>query len=205
MATHLDQKFIVDAVGPLCTPLHDALERSRSIAEAHFAEHGISDPEDACGVTHLTRFHLRSALRKEKLGGWGVVPDRMNGQVLLRNALLKLRILHEWPKDGIPAPGSNEARINYYRNPDVGLLGVEASQLVGVWGIAENGKIDIRIVRTVGKWKTGQAARVDIDFPLSRTWDELADLEFKPTPDNIDVILPIDRDEEEGDADSASG
>ncbi|MGW4425791.1 hypothetical protein [Streptosporangium sp. NPDC004631] len=163
----------------------------------------MSSPEDAIGITHLTRFHLRNALRKEKLGGWILVPGRVNGQVLLRNALLKLRILHGWPQDGIPAPGSNEARIDYYRNADVGLHGVRASQLVGVWGLTVNGQIDIRIVRTIDKWKIGQAAKVDIDFPLSRTWDELSGLEFSPSSSSINVILPIDRDEEKGDANPA--
>ncbi|MER7363299.1 hypothetical protein [Nonomuraea wenchangensis] len=205
MATSADQQYLTDAVGPLCEPLHRSLERARSIAEAHFLEYGMGEPEDQCGITHLTRFHLRSHLRSENLGGWNLVQNRMNGQVLLRQGMLKLRVLHEWPKDGIPAPGSNEARIHYWRNPNVGLYGVEASQLVGVWGLTKEDQIDIRIVRTVGKWRTGQAAKVDIDFPLSRTWDELADLEFRPSTGSIDVLLPFEREEDEGDADTARG
>ena len=97
------------------------------------------------------------------------------------------------------------AYIDESGNTDVGLHGVEASQLVGVWALTDEGQIDVRIVRTVGKWSTGQAAKVDIDFPLSRTWDELADLEFKPSTGSIDVVLPFEQDEDEGDADTARG
>ena len=205
MATLADKQFVLDAVGPLCAPLHEGLERARSIAEGHFIEHDLSEKEDACGVTHLTRFHLRGLLRKKELGNWTLVGNRLNGQVLLRSDMLRMRLLHEWPKDGIPAPGSNEARIDYYRNPDVGLYGVQASQLIAVWAITEDGKIDIRIVRTLGKWKTGQPAKADIDFPLPKTWDELSDLTFTPSAGNINVTLPFEDDEEEGDANSTRG
>lgn len=205
MATPADKQYITNAVGPLCGILQSCLEKAHSIAEGHFAEYDMIDPEDQAGITHLTRFHTRRLLRGQvlKLGGWTPLPDRKNGQVLLVRDMLQLRILHEWPKGQVPPPGANRARINYWRNPDLGLFGVKASNLVAVWSVDKDGAVAIQMYRTNGTWKAGMNNVVDIDFPLPETWEELSEMEFTPTDEGLDIPFPFE--EGDDDADTTRG
>ncbi|GAA4626844.1 hypothetical protein GCM10023196_036750 [Actinoallomurus vinaceus] len=192
MATPADEAFLRDAVISLCGPLHDGLETAREIAESHFDEYEMTDPEYRPGVTHLTRFHLRRILKATDLGPWEVTSPRPNGQVKLRNDLLTLQLLHEWPSDDVPPPGKNEARIDYYRNPDLQLYGTSASNLIGVWRRLPDGEVGVRIVRPVKQWKVGKKAIVDIDFPLPREEELLKDLEFTPNDVGMELLLPVE-------------
>ncbi|MFA1548811.1 hypothetical protein [Actinomadura chokoriensis] len=194
MATAADQAYLVDAVSSLCGVLHEGIEVAREIAEGHFGDYEMTDPEYGAGTTHLTRFHARRVLKTLDLGEWEIAKPRPNGQVLLRNELLLLRILHEWPENSVPPPGHNTARIDFYRNPDLGLHGVKASKLIAVWRRAPEGEVSIRIIRPIGKWKLGKVAKFDISFPLHRSG--LSDLEFVPDDSGMNVLLPFEAEEE---------
>lgn len=207
MATPEDQHYITQAVGPLCGHFQRNLEKASSIAEGHFTEYDMTEPEDRSGVTHLTRFHFRRLLKRDAalLGGWELVRERKNGQILLTRGLMQMRVLHEWPKNQVPPPGTNRARIDYWRNPDLGLFGVEASNLVAVWSVDKDGSVGIRIFRTIGTWKAGASNKVDIDFMLPETWEELSEMEFTPDDEGLIIDLPFEEDIEGDDDADASG
>jgi hypothetical protein len=205
MATSEEATFIAEAVGSLCEPMYLSVEKAADLAQLHFVEHDMAGSIHRRERTDLTRAHLRRLLQESNLGPWQLHDKTSNGQVLLLSGMLVLRVLHIGPEQSIPAPGLNLARINYYRNPDLGLWGVQASKLISVWSVdAETGEASIRIARPVGTWKHAQPNLVDIDFPLPRTSADVAALEF--VPDDSGLPLPFTT-EEEGDdgADGARG
>lgn len=203
MATPADRDFVTTAVTPLCAALYEVTTKGRELSEGHFAEHGMLTPDFKVFQTNLARAHVRSLLRKEDLSDWRMVRPGGNAEILLRRGMMTLRILHDHVEDGVPAPGRNFARIDYFRNPDVGIHGVEASRLVGVW--TEDKKTDeviFRIVRPTGNWKRGSPHKADIDFVLPRTGDGISNLEFKPNDEGMTLPFDLDwRGDEDANAD----
>jgi len=203
MATSEEATFIAEAAGSLCEPLYRSVEQAADLVQLYFVENDMPGADYQRERTDLTRAHLRRSLQQSDLGSWKVHAKCTNGQVLLVNDMLVLRILHVGPDQSIPAPGLNLARINYYRNPDLGLFGVRASKLIGVWSVsADTGEASVRIVRPVGTWKHTQPNLVDIDFLLPRTSAAVSTLEF--VPDDSGLPLPFTT-EEEGDEESDGG
>lgn len=199
MATDADTEFLIDALSGLCGPLHEDLEHAWESADSHFVDHEMTTTEYQTGQAHLARFHLRRLLAcRDQLGAWELAPLRPNGQILLHHGLTSLRILREGDQiSPIPPPGPNRARIHYYRNPDLNLFGVEASNLLGLWNISPaTSEASVRIVRTTGHWKYARPARIDLDFVLPREAARLAELEFNPTDAGIALPLPFGNEEE---------
>ncbi|MEV0154145.1 hypothetical protein AB0H57_10450 [Micromonospora sp. NPDC050686] len=204
MATPDDLAYIKDAFGSLCAPLHQAVETAAEVADAHFTEWGMTGSVYQRERTDLTRGHIRRILSGMDLGGWEIATERRNGQVLLRRALLRAKLLHIAPEHAVPPPGTNGARVAYYRNPDMDLYGVQASNLLALWHVdLETGEASVRVVRPTDIWKFTQNHKGDIDFLLPRADEDLMSLEF--TPDDSAFELPFEIDiEEEGNGDAAS-
>jgi hypothetical protein len=211
MATAEEWKIVREALTPLCEPLYRCADRSQELAESYFLEHGMLDSEHPGGRAHLARHHLRHHLKREPdLGGWSVSGPRPNGEVRLRLSTMTLRVLRPGPKLNEtfppPPPGSNRARISYYRNPKLSLFGAMGSNLIGIWYVdPEIEGLTIRIVRPIRDWKMGQYEFVDIDFTLPRLGTALDSMEFDPTDE--DILLPAfdTAEEDEENADSADG
>ncbi|MGC4856950.1 hypothetical protein ACLQ24_27155 [Micromonospora sp. DT4] len=204
MATPDDLAYIKDALGSLCAPLHRAVETAAEVADTHFTEWGMTDSVYQRERTDLTRGHIRRILSDADLGDWEVATERRNGQVLLRRSLLRAKLLHIAPEHAVPPPGTNGARVAYYRNPDKDLYGVQASNLLALWHVdLETGEASLRVVRPTDIWKFMQNHKADIDFFLPRADEDLMSLEF--TPDDSAFELPFDIDiEEEGNGDASS-
>ncbi len=66
-----------------------------------------------------------------------------------------------------------------------------------------SGEVLIRVVRPIGSWKFRARAKVDIDFVLPRSVHTLESLEFIPTEDLEQGLLPFEAegDEQEGGGD----
>lgn len=206
MATPADVAFIVDAVGPLCTPLHDSFEKAAERAGAHFTEFDLSNEDNGRERTSLTRVHSRKLLKDAEaldgLGGWSVTGCR-NGQILLRRDLLRAKVLHTAPGGLVPSPGRNLARISYYRNPPADLFGVGTSRLLAMWSVDVEGQAAIQLVRPTGFWGHGRRHVADIDFALPRQRVDLESMQFEP--DDSEIQLPLELSDEETNDDLASG
>ncbi len=198
--------FLIEALEPLCGPLHEILPSAADVAENHFAEFDMTDAEYRTGRSHLARCHARRLLTqrsREELGGWRVTTPGQNTRLWLVRDALKLRLLRPLPGRNVPPPGPNHARIAYYSNHHTNLLGVAGSELIALWDIEpKTGEANIRVVRTYVAWAFGGKTKVDIDFTLPHPPARLSDLEFRPT-DDLDLTLPEeDEGEEGGNADS---
>lgn len=206
MATDDDLSHIRDALGPLCGPLQESVETAAEVADAHFVEWGMTDDVYQRERTDLTRGHIRRILSGTDLGDWEVATERKNGQVLLRRKLLRVKLLHIAPEHAVPPPGSNGARIAYYRNPNMCLFGVEASNLLALWNVdLESGAASIRVVRPIGVWRFAQAHKADIDFFLPHAYEDLMNLQFTPDDSAFDLsTLGIEEYEEETENDDTA-
>ena len=119
-------------------------------------------------------------------------------------------LLHAHADDYIPPPGTNEARQAYFSNPplppQLPLSGEANDRLLGVWRIdRESATPTFRIVRTIGPWRWGERAKVDLEFVLPETAQELSDLEFQPTDEGLDLWIPEAEEEGGDDAPGISG
>jgi hypothetical protein len=191
MATPEDGKIIMEAVGPLCEPVHGCGNRAWDFADLHFSEHGMSEREHLGGRAHLARYHFRRELAAwPDLGGWRLCPPRPNGEIVLSLAALRMRFLRPGPvpSDMLPPPpGHNRARINYYRNPKINLYGALGSALICLWAVDDETKqLRFRIVRTTAGWRNGQKPIIDIDFELPRSASEMSGMEWEPQDPGLD-------------------
>jgi hypothetical protein len=204
MATDDDRDYVLAALSPLCEPLHDGFAVAAQRVARHFDRYDMSLENYSPFWSHLMRGHVINFLAGSELADWRVGRRRPNGQALLTRQAMSLRLLRPNHDGAIPAPGSNSARISYYRNPKLSLFGPAASNLIGIWDIDfKTGLPEIRIVRTTGQWKNGQANEIDLDFILPTDSDTIFGLEFVPTDEGL--ALPFDFDEEEGNAGSFGG
>lgn len=189
-----------------------------------FVEHDLQDPFYEPCRHHFMRSLVHRGLSREKqregsnLGAWSLRQrPRPNTPLSLCRGAMSLRLLKAGPGAIIPPPGRNRARKAYYSNSRATLMGVGASNLLGIWDFFQVPielddeepifvrELRIRIVRPIGDWKFGSLAQFDIDFWLPSTSSELENLEFQPMPE-LDLRLPIDYDAEEiGDVDDERG
>jgi hypothetical protein len=206
MVTPEEAQFLTEAVAALAAPLHDGLDKGRLIAHEHYDKHDMTGTGYTKGRTDLTRDHARRYLERLKplhLSGW-TLNQRRSGRIHLTNETLTLRVLHGTPLDTAPAPGKNQARISYYRNPQATLLGVQASNLLAVWtNHPSTGELSIRIVRPIEAWKHGHAPIVDLDFVLPRSSEDFGKWEF--VSDDRGLNLPFIFDEDEREEGESSG
>lgn len=119
-------------MSPLVTGLYASLDRALLLAQQHFIEFDMTDPEYQPAVHHLARAHSRRLLlaagAEGDLGNWAVANPKPNLQVLLRNEVLELRVLRPVGKD-VPPPGPNPARQAYYTNLHCGDRGAVSLRL----------------------------------------------------------------------------
>jgi len=202
MATPSEVAFLVEAVAPLCEPLHAAFEKASDLAESHFIEYDMTGTTYARERTDLTRAHGRRLLMKSKIGDWKVTKTT-NGQLSLSGGTLSARIMHVGPAGMLPVAGTNAARVSYYCNPPANLFGVEGSRLLLPWTIdPETGEIVFRVVRPIGVWGYRERAKVDVDFILPPNSADLSSMQF--VPDDNAIELPFG-DGEETEDESATG
>lgn len=200
-----DARFITEAITPLTTPLHEALEEGRQNANDHYDRHKMTDRRFLKGRTDLTRDHALAYLLKQDLAGWR--PSRRGGgRIHLSQNAMTIRLLHRSPfGDAVPPPGKNRARINYYRNPAPDLIGVESSQLIAVWDVDEKGEMAIRVVRPTKTFRAGAISTSDYDLLLPRNAEDLSNLKFIPSDEEIELgfLFEDDEEQEEGEEGSA--
>ncbi|HKR48515.1 MAG TPA: hypothetical protein VJT72_02845 [Pseudonocardiaceae bacterium] len=80
----------------------------------------------------------------------------------------------------------------------VPLFGEPNDRLLILWQIdPTSAAAGFRVVRPIGEWKWGAYATTDLDFLLPQTADELAELTFEPTDEDLGLELPLE--EESGD------
>jgi hypothetical protein len=202
LVTPDDVRVLQGVLSPICAPLHQHLSAALDSAASHFEDFDMADAEYRPVMHHLARAHalkrLRAAEKKNALGGWTVGPKGPNARLMLIGGQVSLRMLRPDGGPGVstPPPGPNYARRAYYGQGE--LLGVEASQLIGVWFRDEAGALAIRVVRPVSTWRSGSIEKVDIDFMLPSNGAALEALKFEPNDDGIFLDLPFYNKEEEG-------
>lgn len=195
-----------EALSDLCEPLHDAFTWAEATRRDRLPE--LDEPKMyAWHATHTIRALAHRRLREKKatLGEWKLSGNHaQNGALWLTDDNYRLRLRHAHVDDHIPPPGASAARQAYYSNPplplQLPLIGDANDRLLGLWRVdAESGAPVFRIVRTIGPWKWGEKAKLDLEFVLPETAQELSDLEFQPTDEDLDLMMPDDEKEEGGD------
>ena len=190
---------LLEALVPLCEPAHDSLASAHAIAAERLPElmaHNRVRPT----FIHALRGFAYLELEKRDLGPWRLVPQNNTG-IALAHGHVSLRLLH-MPRGGsVPAPGSNPRRRRAYANPTLDLWEVpERDDLIGLWAESPRGAIDIRVVRPIGGWNFGSAARVDLDFMLPAYGADLSSMSFASVDEDIEVSMP-----HEGDSSGLAG
>lgn len=192
------------ALLPLCEPFHDVFTWAEQIRRDRLPE---LDGNTSYGwhATHTVRAfaHLGLTRRADDLGDWILSGNHaQNGALWLTDGSYRIRLLHALNEGDVPPPGPGHTRTAYYRNLPlaevVPLFGEPNDRLLVLWRIdPKMGTPYFRVVRTVGAWKWGAREATDLDFILPETSDELADLRFDPTDEDLGLELPYP-DEEEG-------
>jgi hypothetical protein len=159
----------------------------------------MTGPEYASGVSHMARAHARRLITAAQsagdLGAWRLAPPKGNLQIRMHHNALSLRLLRP-VGDEPPPPGPNLARIAAWHGNVLGLAG---SKLLGLWSPNPyDGQVEVRIVRPTRPWELGQKSKIDIDLVLPRTADDLSQYEFKPTDEDMELVLPFEEEPEEG-------
>ncbi|MGN2642056.1 MULTISPECIES: hypothetical protein [Nocardia] len=201
------------ALSDLCEPLHDTFAWAEQIRRSRLPE--LADA-DLYGwhATHTIRalaHHKLHQARVGSLGAWKLAGRHsQNGALWLSDGNYRVHLLHAHADDYIPPPGTNEARQAYFSNPplppQLPLSGEANDRLLGVWRIdRESATPTFRIVRTIGPWRWGERAKVDLEFVLPETAQELSDLEFQPTDEGLDLWIPEAEEEGGDDAPGISG
>lgn len=190
----------------LCEPLHDVFAWAEQVRRERLPE--LAECTDyRWHATHTVRAlaHYRLNQMNGELGDWSLSGNHsQNGALWLTDGSYRVRILHTLNEDDVPPPGTNRIRRAFYRNPPlvskVPLFGEANDRLLILWKIdPQSAAAGFRVVRPIGEWKWGAYATTDVDFLLPQTADELADLTFEPTEEDLGLELPL---EEEGDNDA---
>lgn len=201
-----ETQLLTAIVAPLCGPLYEALDRAQEIADDHFASFDMYERDYRSGVAHLARAHayrlMRAVDAAGELGEWKVLRPANNLQLRMCQGGVSLRMLRP-VGDEPPPPGRNRARIAAWHG---NVFGLEGSKLLGLWQRAVDDEVEVRIVRPTGAWKLGQRSRIDIDFMLPRSAGDLESYEFRPTDEDMEMVLPFEvaPGEDEFDAGDAS-
>ncbi|SIO89862.1 hypothetical protein [Nocardiopsis sp. JB363] len=201
---------IKHALADLCEPLHDVFTQAGThpLSKAPAEEDRDNNPDFsgrdyAWFRTHFVRAFAHNRLQQRTLDPWRLTGDHWrNGELWMANGEFELRFLHGLSEADVPAPGSNRARAAYYCNPPLpmmpALFGSEIDKLILLWRLNPLGEPSFRVVRTIGRWKFGGTAKLDVDFPLPQSSEELINMTFTPSDDGIDLNLPNEENDEFG-------
>lgn len=180
---------VIDALGPLCEPLHDTLTEARARAHQRLPEL-VEDPALASALTHATRGLALHGLRRRDLGPWRLVPQNNVG-IALSNTTYSVRVLHQLPDRSAPPPGPNMVRRRFYRNETLDAeIFPTGDRLLALWGVDRKNELAIRIVRPIGLWNFGRREKVDLDFMLPAVAEDLDALIYDTSDDDIVVTIP---------------
>jgi len=196
------------AMADLCEPLHDSFawahqKRQRRLRELGGASYSWLH-------THTTRGFAHHRLSRANLGVWVLSGNHArNGELWFTDGDYRVRILHAADDVAVPAPGPNHERRAFYMNPPLPmhfqqpLIGPANDQLLALWRIDPKTEAPLfRVVRPIGVWSFGAAAKTALDFPLPPTASELHELHFQPQDEGLELELPK---EDNGHADGSGG
>lgn len=204
-------EYFNELFAPLCEPMFDALEWAAEQAKERRAPMLLKPIYDWLG-THSTRALAHSRLTDADLGGWKLTGNhRRNGELWLTKGLTRARLLHSDSAKRVPRAGHNSARVAYYRNPPLFDLPnqttpinfeEDASRLLMLWRVVNPAtfEVAIRVVRPITEGSVSESCKVDIDFMLPRSEEDMLGQEWVPSDDDID--LP---DDETGTGEEESG
>lgn len=195
------ERRLLDALGPLCEPLHDALTESVARVRQQLPE--LDLPGTRPGFVHTCRAVAYRKLLGCDLNGWTLREGQNNVGVTLTQSTHAVRLLHQVRGGHAPHPGTNDARRRYFANPTLSdTLLPPVDKLLALWAYQDSGEVSIRIVRPIGSWSFGHKAKVDLDFILPTTSLALDDIVFQGAEeDDLDVFV----EREEGTDDGQSG
>jgi hypothetical protein len=200
-----DIERVCEAIADLCEPLHDTFRWADETRRPELAE----EPEYRWHATHTIRAYAHYRLGRTGLGAWRLSGNHaQNGALWLSDGDYRVRVLHEPSEDKVPPAGHNGRRRAYYRNTPLEdlpqpLFGPPDDRLLVLWRInPESSSPIFRVVRPIGNWKFGTHAMTDLDFELPESADLLADLEFEPTDEGLELDIP---EEQEGGSTDAGG
>ncbi len=198
--------MLVDRIGPLVEPLHEAFEAARYRLDTAFP--GLIGPDQDWLRTHTLRGLLYQDLNRTGLSeGWTLGGGHnKNGAVHLvyGSAEIAVRVVHKVFGDTPPA-GSNRLRRAFYTNAAIRELSDEkdlpVQNLLATW--AENGAdepFEIDVVRPIEPGRVGKGVRADLAFPLPRNRTAFEDLEFDTRDEDETLNFSWD-DEDQKDGD----
>lgn len=208
MTNEADVERVRTALEDLCEPLHEAFSWADTRRSERLPE--LSDRASyGWHATHTVRALAHFQLSKSDIGIWSLTGNHArNGELWLSDGSYCARVLHAISDEQVPAPGSNVARLAYYRNRplplnwQLPLIGPPNDRLLLLWRIeSKTHKPVFRVVRPIGDWKWGYRAKTDLDFFLPETAADLHALQFIPSDEGLELEIPGD----EGGAEDAGG
>jgi hypothetical protein len=202
MSTDL-RDLVVEHLAPLVPTLSSVMAQAVTVAEQAITETAQIEAEYRTTRVHVARAKARSLLSAQELDGWQVDETQSKNAALhLYSEGMVLRFLHS--PSAVPSPGSNLARRAWYTNgpllsTDQLFSGPERFLLIWSANFAA-GTVSMRAVHTVGPWKYGEKARIDLSVPLDDA-DEFTFASFDTRDEEEDLTMPTHTEaaeEEEG-------
>lgn len=195
------ESLALDQMRTLCEPLHIALSHGVERAAAIMASEKLTSPDFDWLRHHHARAaaHVKLCEMRDEVAPWQVSRHKPNnGPFHLIQGGMTIRVCHGID-GGVPAPGKNKARRNFYAQPmldviddDVLLEGLKVSNYVATWEVADvaTHEVAIRMFRPVGTFKYGSKAKVDAAFWLPDDAKDLDSLIFEPSDQGIELMIP---------------
>lgn len=193
-----DVERVTQALAPLCEPLPDAFIEADQIRKKRLPEFD-GDADYAWLATHTIRAFAHFKLGGKNLGPWKLSGKHSrNGELWLTDDSYRIRVLHGPTEEEVPPPGHNGQRKAYYLNPPLvdlaPMFGPKNDKLLIIWRIPADTAVPVfRVVRPIGDWKWGSKAKIDLDFILPDTAEDLAKLRFDPTDQDLELRIPDER------------
>ena len=189
----------VEQMKPLCGPLHAALQYGAEHADQMMRDAGLIGAELNWHRHNHARVLAGAQLqRQDEIGPWKVLPRQKTGSLQLVNGFMTVRVLR--PLDGgVPVPGFNKRRRAFYVQPTITGLPMDGafpelqvSNFVATWEVLDldSFEIGIKVFRTTGTFKIGDASKVDLAFWLPNDADAIDNLVFEPSDEGIDLPIP---------------
>ncbi|MDR0285417.1 MAG: hypothetical protein LBI33_11115 [Propionibacteriaceae bacterium] len=205
-----DPAQVLDQLAPISAVLYGDV--AAALEEADRTVGPLIKPTGAVYIrSHVMRLSLRIRLSERSLPGWGLGGNpALSGQLHLVQADsgLLLKVLKERRRTypgGVPPPGYNRTRREYWRNEPLQpvlpgmprLLPTDGwTNLLLLWDLVDAMDIDqgftLRVVHTLTPGSYGSNVPIDLSVPLDASGGLWESLQFPGSDDSEDFFVDVD-------------